>query len=247
MRTQSAKLGLPMALWGLSLVAGCSATMKAVQAPGQAILKDKRSAQTEREGVAVVVTPIVVPVVEDESMTGVAIEIVNQSDKVARLAIEDVVLIGGDGMRRTPMDPRRFARYAREATGDAPPYPNRQVQVYVGVGYGGWHYPCAPYYGYDAFWADPYWDAYEAERDYYYRREQMARFVAMLWRTQNVEPGFAAGGCVVFSYKLHRKEQIAVEITLKRVPATQPATAPARRRLEPTTDGPLRFRLLFKT
>jgi len=222
--------------------------MKAIEHPGQTVLRKEHAAQIEHEGVAVVVAPAVVPFDEGEHLTAVTINIVNQSHRTVRLALDDVVLIGGDGMRRGPVDPQRFERYARMAQGDGPPFrPHPRYRVYVGVGYGGWHYPCGPYGGYDPWWPDDYWDEYDAMRDYYYQRERMARFATGLWRTRVVEPGYVAGGHVVFDYKLRRKEQVVVEVVIQRPAGTQPARGPTTLPLEPTTTGPMRLRFHFKT
>jgi len=231
----------------LLALTGCTASMKAIEHPGQTVMQRGRAAQTEREGIAVVVRPVEVPPIDEGAMTAVAVEVVNQSDRSARLAVESVVLVGGDGMRRSAMDPRRFARYAREVTEGPPPYVYRPYRVVVGVGYGGWHYPGPPYYyGYDPFWYDSY-DAYDAYQDYYRRREQTARFIAMLWKTGTVEPGYAGGGVIVFPYKLRKKEMLCVEVTIDRPASTRPASRPTTRTLEPTTTGPLKLTFFFKT
>jgi hypothetical protein len=126
----------------------------------------------------------------------------------------------------------------------------------VGVGYGGWHYyPCGPYgYRYGP-WGPcyDYYDPYYAVEEYYRRRERIARFVTSLWRTHLVEPGFVGSGHVVFDYELRKKDRVSVEVTLHRLPTTQPATRPASqpttgpapRPLQPTPPGPLTLKFEF--
>jgi hypothetical protein len=233
----------------LGLAGGCAASMKAMDCPGQTLLRKGSAAMIEQEGVGVVVTPAAVPFEENDDLTAVTIDVVNQSDRPVRLALQDIVFVGADGMRHSAIDPRRFERYARMSQGGVPPvYDYRPARVYVGVGYGGWHYPCGRYDVYDPWWYDYYWDDYYgAVQEYYYRRERMARFATSLWRTRRVEPGYVAGGHVVFEYRLRRKEVVGVEVTLQRMPSTQPALVSSRPTLEPATAGPVQMRFFFKT
>jgi hypothetical protein len=233
----------------LGLMGGCAASMKAMDRPGQTLLRKGSAALIEREGVGVVVTPVAVPFEENDDLTAVTIDVVNQSDRPVKLALQNIVFVGADGMRRSGIDPRRFERYAKMLQGGVPPvYYYRPARVYVGVGYGGWHYPCGRYYVYDPWWYDDYWgDYYSAAQEYYYRRERMARFATSLWRTRSVEPGYVAGGHVVFEYRLRRKDVVSIEVALQRLPSTQPAGASTKPTLEPATTGPMQMRFFFKT
>ncbi len=220
-------------------VGGCSANMRPAPYPGQTLIHKGKTALIEREGVAVSVTPAFVPIDEDSKLTAIRIEVINQSDRTVRLSPKNIVLTGGDGLKRAPLDPRRFEFYARN-TEPAPLWVYRHYQVQVGVGYGGWHYP--------GWYDDPYWDAYDAAYDYYARREAMARLVATLWRGRSVEPGYVAGGYVIYDYRLRRKEDLTVDVMLDRVPTSQPTSAPSPQQpLEPLTTGPLTMRFFFRT
>ena len=66
-------------------------------------------------------------------------------------------------------------------------------------------------------------------------------------KKHTIQPGFVDGGHVVFDYELRRKEELVVEVTLHRLPTTQPATAPTSQPLHPTEAGPLFLRFYFKT
>ncbi len=223
---------------------GCQATIKAIEHPGQAVVRKGRGALIEREGMGVILTGMAVQLEEDEPLAGMKIELLNQSNRPVRLDVQDVILTGGDGLKRSPMDPGQFKRYADMAQGDPPPARvYRPVRVAVGVGHGGWHY--GPYWHHGPPYG--YYDDYYFVEEYYRRRERIARFVASLFKTRTVQPGFVDGGHVVFDYKLRRKETLIVEVTLRRMPTTQPATAPTSRPLQPTEPGPLFLRFYFKT
>jgi len=227
------------------------------------LLRKGRAALIEREGLAVVVTPVAVGLEEDELIVGVKIELLNQSTRAATLARQDVILVGDDGLGRSSIPPDQFKRYAEMAQGDPPPTSVPAApRVYVSVGHGGWHHHADPYwYRYAHPWyrhyAYPYWpydppyyypyDYEEASRAYYRRRERVARFVASLWRTRTVDPGFVAVGHVVFDYELCRKEEFTVEMVVHRVPTTQPAARPTSQPLQPAPIGPLPLRFYFKT
>ncbi|MBN1346065.1 MAG: hypothetical protein JXQ73_25480 [Phycisphaerae bacterium] len=237
--------------------AGCSPKLKAIEAPGQTLLPKNDAAVIEREGFAVVLTPVRVLLEDDHLLAGMKIDLINQSQRPVKLSYKDVILIGGDGLKRPAMHPKKFQRYAELAQSDPPPSgPYRTGVVTVGVGYGGWHYyPCGPYgypygpYGPSYYYYDPYY----AVEEYYRRRERIARFVSSLWATHVVEPGFVGSGHVVFDYEIRKKDRVAVDVTLNRLPTTRPSTrpttgpttGPSMPTLQPTAAGTLTFRFLF--
>lgn len=242
---------------------GCAPKLRALEHPGQTVLRKGRAALIEREGLAVIVTPVAVGLEEDELLVGAKIELLNQSTRAVRLARQDTLLVGDDGLRRLSIAPDQFKRYAEMAQGDPPPTSRpASPRVYVSVGHGGWYHHADPYwyryahpwyrhYAYPHWPYDPpYYDPYyyeEAAQAYYRRRERVARFVASLWRTRTVQPGFVAVGHVVFDYELRRKEAFTVEMVVHRVPTTQPTTAPTSQPLQPAPIGPLPLRFYFKT
>jgi len=232
--------------WPILVACGCTPKIKAVEGPGQTVLRKGKAALIEREGLSVILAPLSVHLEGDELLAGMRIELINQSDRPVRLDWRDVVLVGGDEFRRPAMDPKAFRRYAELAQGDPPShYRPRHTAVSVGVGVGGWHYGPGPRYYYGPpYYYDPYYDPLE---DYYRRRERIARFVTGLWRSETVGPGFAARGYVVFDYEVRRKDRLRVGLTLKRLPTTQPTTAPTSQPLQPTAPGPLTLWFRFKT
>ncbi len=232
-------------VWVTGLAAGCSPKIKAVEVTGQTVLRDGKAALIERQGLAVVVTPARVRLDEDNPLVGMHIEIINQTTRPVRMTYRDVRLIGGDGLARPAMHPKRFQRYADLAQGDPPPAVRPAPRVYVGVGYGGYHYhPYGPYWhpgpGY-------YYDYYDAREDYYRRRERVARFVTSLWREQTIQPGYVGDGYVVFDYELRKDDRFEVELELDRMPTTQPVTAPTTRPLIPVEEGRASLRFHFET
>ncbi len=246
-RAAKSVLGMTAIAWPILAACGCTPRIKAVEAPGQTILRKGKAVLIEREGLSVILTPLSVHLEGDELLAGMQIELINQSDRPVRLDWRDVVLVGGDEFKRPPMDPKAFKRYAELAQGDPPrPYPPRDTVVSVGVGVGGWHYGPGPGYHYGPpYYYDPYY--YDPVEDYYRRRERIARFVSALWRSETVDPGFAARGYVVFDYEVRRKDRLRVGLTLNRVTTTRPATAPTSRPLQPTAPGPLTLWFHFET
>jgi hypothetical protein len=236
---------------------GCAPKMKAIEGLGQTVLRGGRDALIERAGLAVIVTPLAVRLEADERITGLRIELINQSTRPVRLDWRDVLLTGGDGLKRQPIRPGDFRRYAEMAQGDPPSaYPYRSRHIYIGVGHGGWHYHPRPY-GYCGppyhYYRDYYYDDYVEQ--YYRRRERVARFVASLWRTQTIQPGFVGLGHVVFDYKLHKNDRVLIELAPHRLPTTLPATQPGAlptsgpsiHPLQPTQAGPLHLQFHFET
>lgn len=218
-------------------VAGCSPKIKAIEALGQTVLRKGKAAVIEREGLAVVLTPVVVGLEEDTRLVGMRIELLNQGDLPVRLALKDIILLGGDGMRRPPTDPVEFKRYAELSQGNPPPARSyRPVRVSVGVGRGHWYgygYPHRDPYRYPH--GPPYYhDDYYSYEEHYRRRERIARFVASLWTTKTIEPGFVANGHVVFDYLVRKKDALTVGLTIDCLApgqaTTQPSTAPTSQR-----------------
>ncbi len=236
---------------------GCAPKLKAIEWPGQTVLDKGKSALVERQGLAVVVMPIRIRLHDDSLIPGFRIELINQSDRPVRMSYKDALLIGGDGMKRNPMAPEAFRRYAEMAQGDPPPpgYSYGPYMVSVGVGYGGWHY--GPYYRYGPPY---YYERRNALEEYYERREKIARFVSTLWKEATIDPGFVGSGQVVFDYALRKDDRVVLELYLERLETTEPSatttgkstasvtTREARPRSEPRVQsepGTSVFRLAF--
>lgn len=246
--TSRAKRVLAAAVVGLlltTLSSGCSPKIKAVEVTGQTVLRKGKAALIERQGLAVVLTPSRVRLDEDHPLVGMHIEIINQTTRAIRMTYRDVRLIGGDGLARPAMHPKRFQRYADLAQGDPPPAVRPVPRVYVGVGYGGYHYyPHGPYWHHGPGY---YYDYYDAREDYYRRRERVARFVTSMWREQTIEPGYVGSGYVVFDYELRKDDRFSVELDFNRMPTSQPATAPTTRPLISIDEGPMSLSFAFET
>jgi hypothetical protein len=243
----------------MACATGCTPKMKAIEHEGQTVLHKGDAALVERQGLAVVVTPVQVMIEEPKAIAGFRIEVINQTDHSIRLDYHNAVLTGGDGLKRPPIDPKVFRRYAEMAQGDPPPrwaaYP-RPVFMRVNPVVGGWDfgYPYG-YWGPPFYDESPYYYYEDYVQEYYRRRERLARFVSRLWRDNVVRPGFVVGGYIVFQYDLRKKDHVVLELTLNRLATSRPTTTPSSlpttqlssHPLVPTEPGPVVLHFYFDT
>jgi len=152
----------------LAATSGCAPKMKAVEMAGQTVVRDGRAALIERDGLAVILTPVTVDLGERGRLAGMRIDLLNRTDRPIRLDRANVALIGDDGLRRPTMEPGHFKRYAEMAQGNPPPtYRRTGPVVHIGTGYGGWPYYYGPYRHYGP--PHYYYDDYDAVEAYYER------------------------------------------------------------------------------